>query len=181
MGLPVVLGATFAAASVADSVQRFRTARDRAQFQEQQFLAVRGAALDAFQQEATQVRTRTSQERQEIATEIENITQEALLRRGQASAAAASAGVSGRSVADAQLDITRAESALGGRLDTLQDFREAAALLRLRALRTQTRSRILGALPPPISQPNLLNEALGAVTSGLSGFGAGQDLEKAFE
>lgn len=179
MGLPGVLAATFAVAQGVDSIAKLRNEDALEDFRKDQFQAVKRSAINSFVNSVDEIRVGTLQERAQIAAEIENITQEALSVRGTAAAAAATAGVSGLSVGDVQLDITRAEDQVKGRLDKLQDFRDAASALRVRGLEIQTQNRILAGIPSPFVKSSIFGEILGIGTSGLAGFGAGTTLGEA--
>ena len=178
MGVPGA--ALFAAGKTVDVINQ-RNNQDALQdYRDDSFKANKRAIVGSFLNSVNEIRVGTVQERTQIAAEIENITAEALNTRGAAAASAATAGVSGQSVGDVQLDIARAESAVNRRLNTLQDFREAAAALRIRDLELSTRNRILGALPPPFVQSSTFGDLLGIGTSALSGYNFGQTLGDAY-
>jgi len=175
----MALGLGFAAAQGVDTIAKLRNEEALEDFRNDRFKAVKKSAINSFVHAVDEIRIGTLQERAQIAAEIENITQEALTVRGSAAAAAATAGVSGLSVGDVQLDITRAEDQVKGRLDKLQEFRDIAAALRVGGLEIQTQNRILSGLPAPFIKSNIFGEILGIGTAGLSGFGSGEVLKDA--
>lgn len=169
-----------AGASVLGGVSSFLQAGQAADFKEEQFLAIKENALASFATQAAMSRSRTVQERAQIAEEIRNLTQEGLRRRGAVSASAGANEVAGRGVAEAQLDFYRAESGQRARLDVLQRFRESAAEQELAAMALQTKGRIQAGVPTPTQFPSLLGIGLDAVGAGIEGFAAGQTLADAF-
>lgn len=179
MGLPGALAGVSAVGSIIDTVGKLRNEEAQEDFIKDRYKATRSTAIKTFLNSVDEVRVGTLQERQQIATEIENIATEAITARGSAAAAASTAGVSGVSVGDVQMDIATSEQVVKGRLDKLQSFREAAAELRVRGLARQTQNRILVGLPGPFVKSNVFGEILGIGTDALAGFGAGQDLSQA--
>lgn len=122
------------------------------------------------------VRSRTLQERAQIAEEITSLTADAIRLTGQTAAALGESEGAGRTVADVQLDTARAKATSISRLNILQQFREASAEQELRSLVISSRNQLLGAVPQFAPIPGLLGEALKAGEAAMAGLEIGNAL-----
>lgn len=175
---PVTGAAVFGGASLLQSGLGLASERRGTEHQFRQFREQRALALASFAEAAGGVRARTQEGREQIMEEVRSLFQEGVRLRGQATTAAAEAGVAGRSVSEVQLDLARAESGNRGRLTRLQELRELQAERDLRALALSTEARLRAAQPAPGRDPTtfLLGSGLSALTAGFQGFALFNDL-----
>lgn len=179
MVLGLIGGALFAGAAIFDGIQRSRSARESARFQRRQFNRNRELALLALTHQTGQIRRRTLEERAQIGEQIRDLVRGATTQRGAVAASAGQAGVAGASVNDLLLDSHAQEARTRGQLRVLQENRERDAEARIRALVTQTESRINAGLPGPMVFPSALGIGLRAGAGALQGAAAGASLAEA--
>lgn len=131
-------------------------------------------ALVSLRTQGAVTRSKTAQERAQVVEEVTNITNQALRLRGANAARAGGGEAAGRTVADVQMDISRAAGTVRSRLSTLQEFREIAAEQSIQALVIQTQGRITSGayIPYRITSPvAVATEAIGA---GFQGYALGK-------
>lgn len=90
------------------------------------------------------------------------VSADSINAQGRVSAAAASAGVAGRSVADLMEDFRRQEGEFISASEENERFAKAQAVRDKKAARLGLQSRLLNSVPNLLPQPNLLGQALGA-------------------
>jgi gas vesicle protein len=160
-----------------DAGTRAQATEDLAKENNRRFLATAEASNEGFLRFAEDVRTRTTEERSQIAAEVESIVTRALTSRGAAVASAGAGGVAGRSVAATTDEVARQASTQRANLSVLQRFRERAAARQIDSARINTTLRNLAALPPAIPTPSLLGTLSGITAAGFTGAGAGKQLQ----
>ena len=146
-------------------------AKAQAAYQAQSAAAERQRAL----QEQSSIRMQQAQQQEATARELEQVSRKSREALGRARVSAGEAGVAGASVTALMDDYTRQEA--GYRAATLrqQELTGVGTQLGLEQAGLASQQRLIG-IQQPISRPSLLVSGLQAVSGGLSGYAAGQDI-----
>ncbi|HKJ02632.1 MAG TPA: hypothetical protein VJ997_09260 [Longimicrobiales bacterium] len=126
-----------------------------------------------FTRSAQDIRTRTTEERSQIAAEVEGLVASILSTSGAVTAAAGAGGVAGVSVGDVRSDIERQGADQRAGISILQRFRERAAQRSIDSARIQTNLQNIAALPAPIVKPDLLTAIFAGAGNALSAYNSG--------
>ena len=147
--------------------------------QAKQQAAYQAQSIAAAQRKAGFQRTseilEAQQKRLALAQETGKITKAARERLASATVAAGEAGVSGLSVQALMDDYIRQQAGQQVALTTQEKLYGLQTSMGLQQLGLASQQEILG-LSQPINRPSLLVSGLQAVSGGLSGYAAGQDI-----
>ena len=173
MCLPLAaIGAIAGVASAgAGYIGQRQQAKAQAAYQAQSAAAERQRAL----QEQSSIRMQQAQQQEATARELEQVSRKSREALARARVSAGEAGVAGASVTALMDDYTRQEA--GYRAATLrqQELTGVGTQLGLEQAGLASQQRLIG-IQQPISRPSLLVSGLQAVSGGLSGYAAGQDI-----
>lgn len=112
---------------------------------------------------------RISQEREARAMDIMKASRQARQAMGAGRAAAGEGGVAGSSVDALLRDFERSEAEYSYGQMRSQQFREAAMMDQMEAIRSQQQGRILSTLPEPVAMPNPLMIPIAAAQGMMQG------------
>lgn len=169
---PATIGAIVGVASAgAGYAGQRQQAKAQAAYQAQSAAAERQRAL----QEQSSIRMQQAQQQEATARELEQVSRKSQEALARARVSAGEAGVAGASVQALMDDYTRQEA--GYRAATLrqQELRGVGTQLGLEQAGLASQQRLIG-IQQPINRPSLLVSGLQAVSGGLSGYAAGQDI-----
>ena len=173
MCLPLAaIGAIAGVASAgAGYIGQRQQAKAQAAYQAQSAAAERQRAL----QEQSSIRMQQAQQQEATARELQQVSRKSQEALARARVSAGEAGVAGASVQALMDDYSRQEA--GYRAATLrqQELRGVGTQLGLEQAGLASQQRLIG-IQQPISKPSLLVSGLQAVSGGLSGYAAGQDI-----
>ena len=173
MCLPLAaIGAIAGVASAgAGYIGQRQQAKAQAAYQAQSAAAERQRAL----QEQSSIRMQQAQQQEATARELEQVSRKSQEALARARVSAGEAGVAGASVQALMDDYSRQEA--GYRAATLrqQELTGVGTQLGLEQAGLASQQRLIG-IQQPINRPSLLVSGLQAVSGGLSGYAAGQDI-----
>jgi hypothetical protein len=173
MCLPLaVIGAIagVASAGVAYIGQR-QQAKTQAAYQAQSAAAEQQRAL----QEQSSIRMQQAQQQEAAGRELEQVSRKSKEALARARVSAGEAGVAGASVQALMDDYTRQEAGYRAASLRQQELTGVGTGLGLEQAGLASQQRLIG-IQQPINRPSLLVSGLQAVSGGLSGYAAGQDI-----
>jgi len=169
------LAAIGAIAGVASAGAGYAGQRQQAKAQ----AAYQAQSIAAAQKKAGFQRTsqilESQQKKLALAQESEKITKKARETLASATVSAGEAGVSGLSVQALMDDYVRQQAGLQAAVTTQEKLYGLQTGMSLQQIGLASQQEILG-LSQPINRPSLLLSGLQAVSGGLSGYAAGQDI-----
>ena len=169
---PATIGAIVGVASAgAGYAGQRQQAKAQAAYQAQSIAAVQ--KKEGFQR--TSQILESEQKRLALAQETGRITKAAQEKLASATVSAGEAGVSGLSVQALMDDYVRQQAGLQAAVTTQEKLYGLQTGMSLQQIGLASQQEILG-LSQPINRPSLLLSGLQAVSGGLSGYAAGQDI-----
>jgi len=173
MCLPLAaIGAIAGVASAgAGFIGQRQQAKAQAAYQAQSAAAEQQRAL----QEQSSIRMQQAQQKEATARELEQVSKKSQEALARARVSAGEAGVSGLSVQALMDDYVRQQAGLQAAVTTQEKLYGLQTGMSLQQIGLASQQEILG-LSQPINRPSLLLSGLQAVSGGLSGYAAGQDI-----
>jgi len=169
---PATIGAIVGVASAgAGYIGQRQQAKAQAAYQAQSIAAAQ--KKEGFQR--TSQILESQQKRLALAQETGKITKAAQEKLASATVSAGEAGVSGLSVQALMDDYVRQQAGLQAAVTTQEKLYGLQTGMSLQQIGLASQQEILG-LSQPINRPSLLLSGLQAVSGGLSGYAAGQDI-----
>jgi len=169
---PATIGAIVGVASAgAGYAGQRQQAKAQAAYQAQSIAAVQ--KKEGFQR--TSQLLEAQQKKLALAQETGKITKAAQEKLASATVSAGEAGVSGLSVQALMDDYVRQQAGLQAAVTTQEKLYGLQTGMSLQQIGLASQQEILG-LSQPINRPSLLLSGLQAVSGGLSGYAAGQDI-----
>ena len=171
VAVPLISAGVGAASAGLQYAGQRRQAKQQAAYQAQSIAAVQ--KKEGFQR--TSQILEAQQKRLALAQETGKITKAAQEKLASATVSAGEAGVSGLSVQALMDDYVRQQAGLQAAVTTQEKLYGLQTGMSLQQIGLASQQEILG-LSQPINRPSLLLSGLQAVSGGLSGYAAGQDI-----